>query len=82
MLFHSCISAYALLSVLVVHEPFHISICISTLTTQHSTLIQNDFCQAEHNAIAARNTTNTVQFITAVVLLIPIETCYAYTTLS
>ena len=59
-----------------------ISICNSTLPTQYTTFIQNNFCRTEHNAIAARNSTNTVQFITAVVIPIPIETYYAYTTLS
>ena len=29
--------AYTLLSVLAVHRPFYISICISTLPTQHTT---------------------------------------------
>ena len=33
---------WTLLSVLAVHQPFYISICISTLLTQHTTFIYND----------------------------------------
>ena len=36
-----CSKRYTLLSVLAVHRPFHISICISTLPTQHTTFISH-----------------------------------------
>ena len=35
-----CLSLISILSVLAVHRPFYISICISTLPTQHTTFIK------------------------------------------